>query len=258
MTSSRNSSGRKKSTANSKSEPHLSHKGSLSGGACADSADPADEREGGKRNCVSDRIKQVILDRICDGTYAPGQRLVELQIAKEFETSQAPIREALCELEAMRIVETAPYKGTRVRQISSRELQECLQIRGVLEQLAAEQVGDRLLDQIDELKRRADLTMAAAKEHNIQKYGVANIDFHRMIVEAAQNETLLMVWDILAPEIRILSCVHATSVDLLDCANEHMEIVDAFAEGDNRFAAKLLKKHSETVLTLKSPHLATT
>lgn len=207
----------------------------------------------GERNCVSDRIKQVILDRICDGTYAPGQRLVELQIAKEFETSQAPIREALCELEAMRIVETAPYKGTRVRQISSRELQECLQIRGVLEQLAAEQVGDRLLAQIDELKRRAQETMQAAKDHNIQKYGIANIEFHRLIVEAAQNETLLMVWDILAPEIRILSCVHATSVDLIECANEHLEIVDAFAEGDNRFAAKLLKKHSETVLTLKSP-----
>lgn len=200
------------------------------------------------RDCVSDRIKKVILDRICDGTYAPGHRLVELQIAKEFETSQAPIREALCELEAMRIVETEPYKGTRVREISSRELHECLQIRGALEQLAAEQVGDRLQSKIDELRQRAMETVDAAKSQDVQRYGHANIEFHRMIVEATENQTLIMVWDLLAPEIRMLASKHTDAIDLSECAEEHLEIVDAFAEGDNRFAGKLLKKHAETVL----------
>ena len=109
----------------------------------------------GTRDCMSDKVRKAIIDRICDGTYAPGERLIELQIAKEFETSQAPIREALCKLEAMRIVETEPYKGTRVREISLRELAECLRIRAVLENLAADLVEDRLLSRLPELKHKA-------------------------------------------------------------------------------------------------------
>src|SRR5277367_3412308 len=114
-----------------------------------------------KRDCMSDRIRTVILERICDGTYSPGDRLIELQIAREFDTSQAPIREALCQLEAMRVVETQPYKGTRVREIRRKELEECLQIRAVLENLAAGLVGDRL--DIESLRQRARETLEAAK-----------------------------------------------------------------------------------------------
>ncbi|MBS1955054.1 MAG: GntR family transcriptional regulator [Cyanobacteria bacterium SZAS-4] len=200
------------------------------------------------KNCASDRIKDVILQRICDGTYQPGQKLVELQIAKEFATSQAPIREALSQLEAMRVVETQPYKGTRVREVTSREMQECLEIRGVLEQLAAEKMGERLKPRMDELRQKAMETVAAAREKNAQKYGFANIEFHRIIVEASANDTLMMVWQTIAPEIRMLSLAHANLINLEECANEHLEIIEAFAESDNRYAGKLLKLHTETVL----------
>jgi DNA-binding GntR family transcriptional regulator len=206
------------------------------------------------KNCASDRIKDVILQRICDGTYPPGQKLVELQIAKEFATSQAPIREALSQLEAMRIVETQPFKGTRVREVTSREMHECLEIRGVLEQLAAEKIGDRLKPRMDELRLKAMETVIAAREHDAQKYGFANIEFHRIIVEESGNQTLIMVWETIAPEIRMLSLAHAHKVNLVACANEHLEIVDAFAENDNRYAGKLLKSHTETVLvSVSSP-----
>ncbi|HEY9678770.1 MAG TPA: GntR family transcriptional regulator [Drouetiella sp.] len=200
------------------------------------------------KNCASDRIKDVILQRICDGTYAPGQKLVELQIAKEFATSQAPIREALSQLEAMRVVETQPYKGTRVREVSRREMQECLEIRGLLEQLAAEKMGDLILPRIDELRERANETVCAARERDSQKYGLSNIEFHRIIVEACGNETLLMVWEMIAPETRMLSFAHNNLINLERCAHEHLEITDAFAEHDNRYAGKLLKLHTESVL----------
>lgn len=199
------------------------------------------------RDCVSDRIKEVILQRICDGTYAPGQKLVELQIAREFETSQAPVREAFCELEAIRIVETEPYKGTRVRRVSADEMAECLEIRGVLEQLAAEKIGTALQDKIDILKEKAAETVEAARIGDVQRYSAANLDFHRIIVEATNNPTLIMVWHSLAPEVRIRACVNANVANLSECAEEHMEIVEAFAEGDNRYAGRLLKKHTETI-----------
>jgi DNA-binding GntR family transcriptional regulator len=197
------------------------------------------------RACLSDRIYKSILDRICDGTYAPGDRLIELQIAREFESSQAPIREALSRLAAQRIVESEPYKGTRVREVSARELDECLRVRSVLENLAAEQVEDRLQDRISALKQKALVTVEAARERDLRKYGVANLEFHRFIVEASQNQTLIALWDSLAPLVRMVVIFKANVDHLKEGANDHLEIIEAFAEGDNRYAGKLLKKHAE-------------
>src|SRR6185437_41669 len=195
------------------------------------------------RDCMSNRIQQLILERIRNGVYAPGDRLVELQIARELNTSQAPIREALCKLEAMRIVETQPYRGTHVRKVSPREFEESLQIRGVLENLAAEQVEKRLLGSIDALRQAAVHTMTAAKEKDLDAYRQYNLKFHRMIVEASANETLVMVWDSLVPEVRMRMQANGNTdlSTLLNAANDHLEIVEAFAEGDNRYAGKLLK-----------------
>ena len=77
-----------------------------------------------KRTSAREHIKQLLLERILDGTYKPGDRLVELHIANELQTSQAPVREAFRYLEALRVVETETYKGTRVRAISEKELEE--------------------------------------------------------------------------------------------------------------------------------------
>lgn len=200
------------------------------------------------KDCVSDRIKKVILERICNGIYIPGQRLVELQIAKELETSQAPVREALSELSAMRILETEPFKGTRVREITEIEWQECLEIRGVLEQFAAEKIANRLEDKIEILREKALATLKAAKKNNVQEYGLANLEFHRLIIEATENKTLLLVWESLANEIRVLASVYANAINLVQAAEDHLEIVEAFAEGDNRYAGKLLKIHTDTLL----------
>jgi DNA-binding GntR family transcriptional regulator len=76
-------------------------------------------------------VKRVLLEKILDGTYKPGQRLVELQIARDLDVSQGPVREALRDLEGLGVVESQHYRGTRVRSISEREIKEALQIRGV-------------------------------------------------------------------------------------------------------------------------------
>src|SRR5262245_30041516 len=65
-------------------------------------------------------------------------RLKELQLAREFDTSQAPVREALRELEATGVIESEPQRGSRVRTVSEKELGEAYQVRAVLEQFAGE------------------------------------------------------------------------------------------------------------------------
>ena len=68
-----------------------------------------------KRVCMRDRIRDVLVARILDGTYPSGLQLKELSLAREFNVSQAPIREALRELEGTGLVTSERYRGTRVR-----------------------------------------------------------------------------------------------------------------------------------------------
>ena len=199
---------------------------------------------------MSHKIKRALIERIAEGTYAAGERLIELQLAREFNTSQAPVREALCQLEAMGIVETEPYKGSRVREISQKELRECLQIRASLEQLAAELAGSAITEKLADLKAAAEEALRAAKSKSAKDYAVANLRFHRIIVEASGSETLLSVWNSLAPELRMLASVKEHVENLSDAAHDHFEIVEAFAEGDYRFAGRLLRKHAESALAM--------
>jgi len=118
-----------------------------------------------------------------------------MQIARELNLSQAPVREALCALEAARFVETEPYRGTRVRRIGERECREAYQVRAVLEERAAQLGTSSLQARLRELRAAADATLAAAKRGDVMRYLHHNVRFHQMIVEAADNEVLRQTWE---------------------------------------------------------------
>jgi len=196
---------------------------------------------------MREQIRHELLRRIVDGRYRPGDRLVELQVAREFNTSQAPVREALRELEALRLVETQTYRGTRVRAISERELHEASLVRGVLEESAAVRGADVIKGRVAELRAEADAIERAASEGNFEAYARHNMTFHRLIVEAAGNEVMLRTWDSLMLEARTLIHLNTIPLDLDAVAASHHPIVDAFASGDGVLAGRLLREHAESV-----------
>lgn len=203
------------------------------------------------RQCMHERVKQVLLDRILNGTYKPGDRLVELQIAREMDTSQAPVREALRELEALHLVETESYRGTRVRQLSTRELRESYQVRGVLEEMAAQSAAPRFQENPQPLQAALATLLAATQSRNLECLAQQEGAFHRLIVETSGNSVLLRVWDSLAIEVwtRInLRLLVQTTVNLQEVISEHQPIVDALVRGDGRTAGYLLRRHAEALL----------
>ncbi len=104
---------------------------------------------------LSEQVKGRLLQAILDGRYPPGARIVETRVAREFGTSQAPVREALRDLEALGVVETAPFKGARVRRPSTEELLEAFDVRAILEGhgavLAMQNVTETELGRLTEL-----------------------------------------------------------------------------------------------------------
>ncbi len=197
------------------------------------------------RECITDRVRQVIFDRILNGDYPPGFRLVEMQLARELNVSQAPVREALRELEAAHLVETEPWRGTRVRQITERERTESYQVRAVLEELAAQLAAGRIGDRIDSLRAAADAASHAAKHGDADGYIHHNLAFHRIIVDAADNQVLLRLWNSIGLALGAHVRMAGGDIAMAQAANEHNHIVEALARGDGRTAGRLLRAHSE-------------
>jgi DNA-binding GntR family transcriptional regulator len=93
------------------------------------------------RTVLREQVKDILLHRIVSGQLKPGERLVETRIASELGTSQAPVREALRDLELLRLVESEPFRGARVREFGDSELIEVYPVRAVLEELARPRCG---------------------------------------------------------------------------------------------------------------------
>ena len=196
------------------------------------------------RDSAHTRIKQILLERIVDGTYEPGQRLKELQIAREFHTSQAPVREALRELEAVGLIETRYYQGSRVRMSSPRELEQAYEIRAVLEALAAQSAAVVFKSQTKSLRKIVDKLTILSKNGQWQHYTRYNYLLHRSIVAASGNSLLLQVWESLHFEFRTrLFFVERTVPDIARLVKEHYDIIDALDSGNGQRAGRLLREH---------------
>ena len=203
---------------------------------------------GFERDCMSDRIRRVLAERIIGGQLAPGERLVEMRIAEEFRTSQAPVREALRELETLRLVESEPYRGTRVREVGEGEMDEAYAVRAVLEQSAAEWAAPRLKGNVEALRRCLVEVSASALANDREQYARHDLEFHRGIVEAAGNKILLQTWDSLGFDTRVRIMLARKNPDLPRFAHCHDPILDALELGDGRAAGRLLREHAESFM----------
>jgi len=102
-------------------------------------------------------LRQVLAERVVDGTYAPGERIREAALQGEFGFSNGPVREALQQLVADGLAERAPWRGVRVIALDEQQVIDLFQLRAALLEYAAELAA-----------RRAD-TAAVESAHALRK-----------------------------------------------------------------------------------------
>jgi DNA-binding GntR family transcriptional regulator len=201
------------------------------------------------------QIKDVILQRIVAHEYPPGARLVETRIAQELGVSQAPVREALRDLEQLGCVVHEPFRGCSVRAFSAEELLEAFPVRAALEALAARLAAEHISE--DELLQLADLLdemRAAARRGDAHDQSQANAAFHATIVRAAHNATLQRQWSFLEPFSRTYLTVSQPGLDLLALSERHVPILDALRARDGDTAAAAMHRHlMDAAELLKEP-----
>lgn len=196
------------------------------------------------RNCMHDRIRWTILERIMEGVYQPGERLKELALAKEFKVSQAPVREALRKLEAIGVLQSEPYRGTRVRGFSPAELRDAYQLRGILEQSAAEFLRDFPEENVRYLEQEFAAMRAAVAAGDLNAVAWHNRNFHRSIVEQCTNGEIIRAWRSLGVCMRARVNVQRRIEELPTAILSHQGIIDALRARDFTGAGRLLREHS--------------
>lgn len=197
------------------------------------------------RTVLREQVKEVLLQRIVSGELPPGERLVETRIAQELGTSQAPVREALRDLELLRLVESEPFRGARVRSFGENELIEVYPVRAALEELAAKEAAVQLDGDVSTLEGELDAMRAAAARGDLHDLVQHDFSFHREIVGAARNTVLTQCWKSLGVEGRITLTIYGTHVEPDEAAELHVPILEAIRSGSAAAAGREARKHVE-------------
>jgi DNA-binding GntR family transcriptional regulator len=190
---------------------------------------------------LRDVVREKIRTRIAEGTYGPGVRLVERDLAEEFAVSRVPVREALRALESEGFVELLPRRGAIVRELTRAVVADLFDIRQVLEALAARLVADR----IDEagLARLAAVVAegrSAVERGDTSAAGTANTAFHETLLQLSGNESLRSV---LEPVTGRLRWLFRQTTDHERVQVEHEQLYAALEMGDAELAAAVALAH---------------
>ncbi|MFI9200717.1 GntR family transcriptional regulator [Streptomyces sp. NPDC053048] len=191
---------------------------------------------------LREQIREHILEGIVSGRWQPGERIVERRIAAELLVSQTPVREALRELESLRLIESVPNKGVRVRDLSAADLKESYPVRAGLEQVAAELAADALAGDVSALEREVAALEVADRAGDSEAQARHTVAFHREIVRAAGNSVLLHTWESLGIEVWTTLSIRWLSPEPRAHAEDHAEIVRAFRRRDPAIG-EVLKRH---------------
>ena len=193
-----------------------------------------------------DEITAKVRRRILNGQFAPGTRLVELELAAQTGGSQGSVREALQRLERDGLVVRQGRRGTFVTEISLKDLHEIFLVRSVVESAAIRRLCRSIRpEQLEELGSLHVLMREAGEAGDAVGLVEHDMAFHRRICTWANHPTLLQTWTLLCTQIERCLVQYDTMhfSDLRDVADLHLPILEGLAARDSHLAAERLEHH---------------
>lgn len=199
------------------------------------------DRPGPLRHHVEEALRELIIAR----TLAPGQHLVESELADRLNVSRGPVREALQALQTQGWVELRPGRGAFVHQPSADEVDQVFAVRAALESeaagLAAERVGRHDLEELREVCARGRDAVLAGDAAAVV---AANSQLHRTIAELSGIELLCEYIDTLDLRVRWFYRP-MVSTRGLDSWDEHDRLLEALESHDREESARVMRWHTE-------------
>ena len=182
------------------------------------------------------RIVEVIRQAITSGDLAPGDRIVELQLAKQLGVGNTAVREALFELERAGLVTRIPNKGSFITKMSLEDALQIFRVRKELEGLALELAKEHITaTDLDLLQGLVDAMKTAAGTSDFERFYQNDLEFHRTLWRLSQNRYLASSLETLVVPLFAFFLIRTRldyTVDLLGSAQRHHQLLDSIRNGD--------------------------
>ena len=197
-------------------------------------------------------VLDVLRQRIVEGEYLPGSKLVENDLAQEFGISRQMARELLQDLESRGLVQKEPNKGATIRRIDLKTLFEIMELREVLEGLAARLATENTsaADWQDLVDAFGECMEEKVREKDLDGYLALVNKFQNRLLQAADNAELSLVADrifakMLIVQRRLILLPGRVQAGL----QEHREVLQAIMDGDPEKAETLKRKNIRSAIT---------
>jgi DNA-binding GntR family transcriptional regulator len=198
------------------------------------------------RGGTVERLIRGLRHGILNGRYAPGQRLIEADLTRDYGVSRGPLREAFRRLSAEGLLQIVPHRGAVVRRLTLKEMLELFQIRTALEALAV-RLAAQAIDEADN-KQRFQAAIEQIWNDAPRRSGVAyhedNRLFHQSILDICGNAQLAELSRQLQLPLIMLQLSGAMIPEMYrDWVVEHRAIATAILAGDADAAERALRRH---------------
>jgi len=194
---------------------------------------------------LRDVVYHTLRDAILRGDIAPGERLMEMHLADQLGVSRTPIREAIRMLEQEGLAITAPRRGAQVARMTQKDLEDVLEIREALDELAVKGACHGMNDELfQKLYDSMSDFGAAVKEKDIRAMVDADEEFHNVIYKAANNPKLVTLINNLKEQMyRYRYEYIKETTDYNPLISEHAAIIDGLKRKDEPFVAGIMHQH---------------
>jgi len=199
---------------------------------------------------LNQKVYRVLKEAIIKGFLEPGTKLLENKIAEKMQVSRTPVREAMQKLVAEGFVKTTPNQTMVVTEVSPEDVKEVLQIRGVLEglaaRIAAKKINRREIDELENVV--AQMSLYVSKE-NLSSYCKVDDEFHDLILNICGNKWIIQIRDNLGSFIYRFRIKSLSVPGRLKCSlKEHQAIMEALKKRDSVEADRLSQVHMENTI----------
>lgn len=202
---------------------------------------------------ASEAMYFTLREAILSGILLPGERLGEEYLAKLFERSRTPVREAILQLESERLTERSNRRGFVVGKITREEVLEVYAVRGALDALAARLAAHGILPaELDRLRWLNMQLRDATRDNDFARMFELNMEFHEAICKAGRNALLLQFLQRIHDWVRRFPQTTLSHKGRAAAANdEHDELIAALLERDAKKAEHLAQEHMERALHVR-------
>lgn len=193
------------------------------------------------RDVVFNTLRRAILL----GELEPGERLMEVQLADKLGVSRTPIREAIRKLELEGLVVMVPRKGAAVAKITEKDLQDVLEVRCSLEELAVELACERMTEEdLKRLQETMSVLRRSLENGDVSAAAEQDVKFHDVIFGATGNKRLIQMLNNLREQMYRYRVEYLKNLSIHEgLIQEHEDILDCLRKRDGVRAREAIRSH---------------